>query len=85
MFHVYIIESESSGKWYYGYTQRIHERISDHNTNHSHHTGGKGPWKLIFQRSFEDQSEALQFEKKLKSLRNKAYLQREYAEYFLKI
>jgi putative endonuclease len=85
MFHVYIIESESTGKWYYGCTERLTERIHDHNTNHPHYTGGKGPWKLIFRRSFADKSEALAFEKKLKGLRNKEYIKRAFPEYFLKI
>jgi putative endonuclease len=83
MFHVYILESESTSKWYYGYSERLTERIADHNTNHQHYTGGKGPWKLIFQRAFTEKSEAMAFEKKLKQLRNKDYIKREYKQYFL--
>jgi hypothetical protein len=39
IFYVYILESESSGKWYYGFTEDIVQRIKDHQTNRSKYTG----------------------------------------------
>jgi putative endonuclease len=83
MFAVNILGSLTSGKWYYGSSGRLAERIIDHNTNHHHYTGGKGPWKLIFRRSFDDLSSALAFEKELKKLRNKNYIKEKFKEYFL--
>ena len=84
MFYVYIIESATSLKWYYGYTERPGERIKEHNSNHHHYTANKGPWVLIFLREFNTKKEALVFEKKLKSLRNKRFILEEFAQYFLK-
>jgi len=84
MYYVYIIESEQSGKWYYGFTERPEERLKEHNGNHSHYTSGKGPWVLIFLRRFERETEALAFEKKLKSLKNKIFIRQEFADFFLK-
>jgi hypothetical protein len=43
----------------------------------------KGPWKLIFIRSFTDKKEALAFERQLKKWRNKNYIRRQFKEYFL--
>jgi putative endonuclease len=83
MFYVYIIESKTSAKWYYGFTERPEERIKEHNGDHHHYTANKGPWKLIFLREFENRYEALQFEKRLKKLRNKKFIFREFAAYFL--
>ena len=83
MYYVYIIESESNSKWYYGFTERPEERVKEHNGKHHHFTADKGPWKLIFLRKFVYKHDALSFEKKLKSLRNKDFILREYAEYFL--
>ena len=83
MFAVYILESLKNGKWYYGSTGRLTERITDHNTNHHHYTGGKGPWKLIFRRDFDDLSTALAFEKELKKLRNKRFIKEKFKDYFL--
>ena len=85
MFFVYIIESIATARWYYGSTERNPvERLIEHNGNHHHFTAHKGPWKLIFIRIFENKSEALKFEKKLKSLRNKKFIWEQFAEYFLK-
>ena len=54
-----------------------------HQTNRSKYTRFKGPWNLIFVRTFTEKSEALRFEKYLKKLRNKEYIRRVYAEYFV--
>jgi len=84
MFNVYIIESESTSKWYYGSTERNPaEGLIEHNGNHRHFTANKGPWKLIFIRNFETKNDALNFEKKLKSLRNKKFIRAEFLQYFL--
>jgi putative endonuclease len=84
MFYVYIIESETTLNWYYGFTERPVERLKEHNSNNHHYTANKGPWELVFLRIFESKAEAIAFEKKLKLLRNKDFIKREYGEYFLK-
>jgi len=84
MFYVYIIQSVSNLNWYYGFTEREpSERLIEHNGNHHHFTAHKGPWQLIFIRAFDNKKDALIFEKKLKSLRNKEFILREYQQYFL--
>ena len=70
MFYVYIIESATTSKWYYGSTKRTPaERLLEHNGNHHHFTTNKGPWKLIFVRNFENRRDALISENKLNSAR----------------
>jgi putative endonuclease len=84
MFYVYIIQSETNSSRYYGFTERKPKnRVIEHNGNPHHYTANKGPWVLIFLREFDSKREALLFEKKLKSLRNKEFIQREYALYFI--
>jgi len=80
---VYIIESESSGKWYYGCTDRLQERINEHNYDNGHFTHNRGPWILIFRRDFGVRSEALAFERYLKKTRNKEFIKRSFPAYFL--
>ena len=82
-YSVYIIESQSSATWYYGFTENLDQRISDHQSNRAKHTRFKGPWILIFKREFLDKSEALQFEKYLKATRNKDFIRKKFAPYFL--
>ncbi|MBL7870527.1 MAG: GIY-YIG nuclease family protein [Cyclobacteriaceae bacterium] len=80
---VYIIESLSSGKWYYGYTSDPIKRLEAHNAGFNKSTRNRGPWKFIFQRTFIDKSEALKFEIHLKKLRRKEYILSKYSPYFL--
>lgn len=83
MFYVYIIESETDQTWYYGYSQNPKSRLEYHNSGESLYTKRKVPWKLIFIKSFESKTDALKFEKYLKKSRNKDYIKRTFAEYFI--
>jgi putative endonuclease len=83
IFYVYILESESSGKWYYGFSEDLNQRIKDHQSNRSKYTRFKGPWKLIFKREFLDKTEALRFEKHLKTTRNKEFIKEKFKDYFI--
>ncbi|WP_416867282.1 MAG: GIY-YIG nuclease family protein [Imperialibacter sp.] len=83
VYSVYIIESKS-GRWYYGSSDDVVQRLKEHNSNRSLYTRFKGPWELIFQRDFETKTEGLRFEKLLKKTRNKEFIQREYKEFFLR-
>ena len=59
---------------YIGQTNNLHERIQRHNQNRNKYTKNKGPWQLIFSRSFTTRKEAVGLERKLKSFKNKNYL-----------
>lgn len=45
--YVYILQSESVGKYYCGETQNIEDRIERHNSGRSKSTKSGIPWKLI--------------------------------------
>jgi predicted GIY-YIG superfamily endonuclease len=66
MFTVYIIESESTGRWYYGHTDDLADRLSRHNGNRSKATKGRGPWKVVATKTFPSKGEAMAFELVLK-------------------
>jgi len=83
MFYVYIIESLTTGKWYYGFTSNPEQRLEAHNMGLNNSTANKGPWKFIFKRSFSLKSEAAKFEIYLKKTRNKAYIRSQFEEFFL--
>ena len=79
---VYIIESVR-GIWYYGYSADPDRRLIEHNSGRNVSTRGRGPWQLIFKRKFEDQTDAIRFEKLLKKTRNKKYIYAAYKKYFI--
>ena len=70
-FHVYIIESETSGKFYIGQTNNLDKRIEYHNSGKSRYTKGKGPWKLVFKLGCETRSEAMKLERKIKNFKSR--------------
>ena len=72
-FYVYIIQSESTGILYKGFTEDYYKREFEHNNGLSRYTNGKGPWKLIYVEELPDKKSALIREKKLKRA-NKNYL-----------
>ncbi|MEO1054570.1 MAG: GIY-YIG nuclease family protein [Bacteroidota bacterium] len=82
-FYVYILESETNGRWYYGFTTHLEQRLSDHQTNRSKYTRFKGPWRLVFQRAFSSKTQVLQFENHLKKTKNKAFIKQEYQQFFM--
>ena len=74
MYSTYILISESTGKLYIGQTNNLNARISRHNSNKNFTTKNKGPWRLLFSKDFNTRSEAMMYEKKLKSIKRKEYL-----------
>jgi putative endonuclease len=74
MYYTYILKSEKTNKLYIGHTENLERRLFEHNSNQSKSTKNKGPWKLIFSKEFSTRSDAMKFELKLKSIKNKDYL-----------
>src|SRR5262245_45509803 len=66
MWFVYIIYSERLNYYYKGSTQDVWRRLTDHNTGRNKSTANKGPWKLVFVRSFATKQEAELEERRLK-------------------
>ena len=74
MFFTYVIESLSKNIFYIGQTGDLTDRILRHNMNRNKYTKGKGPWIIIFYKSFETLAEAVRLEQKLKSFKRKDVL-----------
>ena len=66
-FTVYILYSEKFNKHYTGYTSDIEMRIQSHNEFGKDWTARYRPWKLIYTKEFEIKTEAMIYEKWLKS------------------
>ena len=65
-YYVYIIQSETFGIYYKGYTTNPESRLLQHNSGESRYTSGKGPWKLVYLEKMKDKRSALIREKQLK-------------------
>jgi putative endonuclease len=66
-FITYVLYSESSGKHYTGFTSDMESRFNSHNLLGNDWTAIYRPWKVIFTKEFNSKSEAMSFEKWLKT------------------
>jgi len=66
-FIVYILYSKKFNKHYTGYTSNIEIRLKSHNEFGKDWTSKCRPWKLIFTKEFTIKSEAMHYEKWLKT------------------
>jgi putative endonuclease len=63
---LYILQSETSGRFYIGSTDDLERRMSEHLRGHSLATRARGPWKLAYSEQFETLLEARRRELEIK-------------------
>ncbi|OGZ27711.1 MAG: hypothetical protein A2365_03650 [Candidatus Nealsonbacteria bacterium RIFOXYB1_FULL_40_15] len=69
LWHVYILKS-SKCRWYYvGSTNRIEERLKEHNKKQVISTKCHVPLKLVFLKKFNSEKNARAYERKIKEKR----------------
>lgn len=69
MWCVYIICS-TKRRWYYvGSTNRLRERLEEHNAGSVNSTKPYIPFKLVYKKQFESESDARLYERKIKDRR----------------
>ena len=74
-YFIYILQSESSQRYYIGQSQDLDGRVEHHNRYGSPATRRRGPWKLVYWEEFGARREALLRERKLKRMKSHRYLQ----------
>ncbi|MCA9380940.1 GIY-YIG nuclease family protein [Candidatus Dojkabacteria bacterium] len=74
MFYVYVLKSKLLDKYYIGFTSNLADRLKRHNEGRERYTKKYIPWELVYLKNFDLKSDALKYEKYLKSLRSKRYL-----------
>ncbi|MCJ7772442.1 MAG: GIY-YIG nuclease family protein [Desulfobacterales bacterium] len=69
-FWVYILQSESSERYYCGQTNNLSLRIDEHNEPNYKGTKTtkrfKGPWQIVWKRECSSRSSAMKLEKSIK-------------------
>ena len=66
MAFVYILQSQSSGRYYVGSTSDLDRRPSEHHRNHTPSTRGRGPWTLVHREPFSTLLDARRRELEIK-------------------
>jgi len=73
-FCVYILQSESSGRYYVGQTHNLEERVAYHQGNYSKALKNRGPWKLVHVEEFATRSEAVRRERYIKQQKDRGFI-----------
>ena len=74
MHYVYVLQSLSTKRYYVGYSQNLQRRFEEHQTNKSHATKNRGPWKLLYYEACGSSADALTRERYLKTAWGKRYI-----------
>ena len=76
MYYVYLLKSKIRDEIYVGSTNNLKRRVWEHNMGLSESTKHSSDWERKFSKIFETRSEAMKFEKYLKSLKSSKALRK---------
>jgi putative endonuclease len=72
---VYMLQSESTKKFYIGSASEVLGRLAEHQRGQTLSTRGRGPWALVYQEEFDTLAEARRRERQLKSWKSHRSIQ----------
>ncbi|MGH9617441.1 MAG: GIY-YIG nuclease family protein [Candidatus Acidiferrales bacterium] len=76
MCHLYILQSQTSDRYYVGQTADLVSRVAYHNANYSKSLKNRGPWKLVYSESYPTRSEAMRRERQIKKWKDRDLIAR---------
>ena len=71
MWWMYIIQSQSSNRFYTGHSDDLVRRLAEHNQGQTASTRGRGPWELVSSEGFPTKAEACARERQVKSWKSR--------------
>ena len=75
-YSIYILRSQSSGKFYIGCSSDPVRRFEEHFCNKSSSTRRRGPWQVVWTESYNNKTEALKREKQIKRWKSHKAIER---------
>lgn len=78
MFYTYVLKSKKNSKLYTGHTENLERRILEHNSNKDREkfACANGPWELVFFETFDTRSDAMKYERFLKTGKGREYIKK---------
>ena len=73
-YHVYILQSITTGRYYTGQTYDLVKRLEEHNSELAGYTQKEQPWKLIWSIKVATRANAVRLEKQIKARGAQRYL-----------
>ena len=71
---VYILQSESSGRYYVGHTNNLDDRLRRHTEGRTAANRGRGPWRLVYREEFPTRQAAAAREQAIKNRKSRQYI-----------
>jgi len=84
-FHVYILQSQASARYYCGQTSNLSDRLQRHSDGRSKATKAGRPWSLVWTKDVLSRAEAVRLESKIKKRGIKRYLGSAEKQFFFDI
>jgi len=76
MHYVYIIQSQTSGRFYIGSTKDLKDRVKGHNSGKTPYTRNKGPWKLVYREEYPTRIDAIKRENAIKMRKSRGFIEK---------
>ena len=77
MFTVYILYSESTNRFYIGYTgEGVDIRLQKHLAHHKGFTGKQNDWKIVYTEIYQTRQDAMRREKEIKKWKSRVMIER---------
>ena len=64
---VYILLSETRGRFYVGVSENPERRLLEHKAGKTPSTRGRGPWTLVYREPFDSRADAVRREREIKA------------------
>ena len=77
MFFIYVLRSQTTGRYYVGSTSNVARRLAQHNDGINKSTRPARPWRVVYTESFDSLPDARRREARLKSWKNPAYMRKQ--------
>ena len=74
-YYLYILFSDSIDRYYIGTSHDPNMRLQYHNNSNKGWTKRGRPWKLVFSKEFENKTDALRRESKLKGIKRRSVIE----------
>ena len=74
-FYVYILQSQTTGRYYVGQTKDVEARLAYHNANYSRALRNRGPWQLIYFEEYTTRREAVRREQEIKRQKDRRFIE----------
>ena len=72
--YLYILQN-TEGKYYVGVTERLDDRLEEHNRGQCFSTRNKGPWKIVYTELHVTKGAAMKREGQIKRKKRKSYIE----------